>query len=302
MARQTYLHGWPQLLAGALALCLLGNTALAQDGMVWRKVEPENLVFVGMTEGEIVIELNPEFAPRTTERFRQLVREGFYRGLSFYRVIDGFVAQAGDLSDIDGIDPDAGLPPEFEREWDDELNWTRVQRDDLFAPETGFIDGFAAARDRKAVWLTHCPGVVAMARDDQPASGSTDFYIVIGQAPRYLDRNLSIFGRVIDGMEVVQRIQRGAVEDNGMIENDLARSRIGRMRMSDQLEPGEQREYYVMDTNSDAFRDQLKARKDRDQAFFQHRPPNVLDVCQVPVLSRSEKISQLKRRVLPDPQ
>lgn len=290
------------LLACVLALCLPGKAALAQGEMVWRKVDPANLVFVGMTEGEIVIELNPAFAPRTTERFRQLVRDDFYRGLSFYRVIDGFVAQAGDLSDIDGMAPEAGLPPEFEREMDDALNWTRVQRDDLFAPETGFIDGFAAARDRKAVWLTHCPGVVAMARDDQPDSGSTDFYIVIGQAPRYLDRNLTIFGRVIDGMEVVQRVQRGAVEDNGIIENDLARSRIGRMRMSAQLEPGEQREYYVMDTNSEAFRAQLRARKDRDQAFFAQRPPKVLDVCQVPVLSRSEKISQLNRQVLPDPE
>ena len=103
-------------------------------------------------------------------------------------------------------------------------------------------------------------------------------------------------------MEVVQRIRRGAAEDNGIIENDLARSRIGRMRMSAQLEPEEQREYYVMDTNSEAFRDQLKARKNRNQAFFQHRPPEVLDVCQVPVLSRAEKIGQLNRRVLPDPQ
>src|SRR5690606_39743658 len=59
------------------------------------------------------------------------------------------------------------------------------------------------------VWLTHCPGIVAMARNNEPDTGSTDFYIVIGQAPRYLDRNLTIFGRVIDGMEVVQRIHRG---------------------------------------------------------------------------------------------
>ena len=80
----------------SLALLAASGIAFAQEGVTWRKVDRANLVFIGMREGEIVLELNPAFAPKTVARFRERVGSGFYRGLSFYRVIDGFVAQAGD--------------------------------------------------------------------------------------------------------------------------------------------------------------------------------------------------------------
>lgn len=282
----------------SLALLFAGPiawpVASAQDGLTWRQVAPENLVFIGMREGEIVLELNPVFAPQTTARFRQLVRDDFYRGMSFYRVIEGFVAQAGPGEDIVLGDEDM-LPPEFELERDPELPWTPVQRDDLFASETGFIDGFAAARDRRSVWLAHCPGAVAIARGNSPASGAKDFYIVIGQAPRYLDRNLTIFARVISGMDTVQRVRRGAIEDNGIIDNEMARSRIGRMRLYEQLEAEERRDFYVMDTSSEGFPGVLEQRRNRDQDFFVERPPRVLDVCQVPVSTRVERTASAIR-------
>lgn len=287
------------LAAGALLASLtLGAKAFAQDGITWRKVPAENLVFIGMREGEIVLELNPDFAPETVDRFRQRVVEDFYRGMSFYRVIEGFVAQAGPGSDV-VLGEDETLPPEFELARNSDLPWTPVQRDDLFAPETGFVNGFAAARDRGALWLTHCPGAVAVARGNEPDSGAKDFYIVLGQAPRYLDRNLTIFARVIDGMETVQRIARGATEDNGIIDNDMARSRIGRMRLWDQLEDEERRDFYVMDTNSRGFQRMMEARRDRDDDFFVHKPPRVLDVCQVPVATRVEKTGTERGQVEP---
>lgn len=282
----------------ALGLSLFGPripSLEAQEGITWRQVAPENLVFIGMREGEIVLELNPTFAPKTAERFRQKARDGYYRGMSFYRVIEGFVAQAGPGGDIP-VDEEDQVPAEFQLSSAEDLPWVRVQRNDLFAPETGFIDGFAAARDERNVWLVHCPGVVAVARGNEPDSGARDFYIVIGQAPRYLDRNLTVFARVIDGMEVAQRIQRGPTENNGIIDNDLARSRIGRMRLADQLEPEERRDFYVMDTNSRGFRDMMEERRDRDHEFFVNKPPEVLDVCQVPVATRVEKAGALLRR------
>jgi len=288
----------PFLLTGTLLCAALWCTpGIAQDDMKWRKVDPANLVFIGMDEGEIVLELNPSFAPETVAQFRERVANGFYRGLSFYRVIDGFVAQAGDGSDLAEAQGDAGLPPEFERTWDEDLPWTRVQRDDPFAAETGFIDGFPAGRDGDRAWLLHCPGALAMARGTEPESGNTDFYIVIGQAPRYLDRNLTVFGRVIDGMETAQRIRRGELADNGIIDNDLARSRIGRMRLAIQLPEEERREFYVMDTNSEGFRELLDARRNRRDDFFVRRPPPVLDVCQVPVATRAEQFKPLSRRL-----
>ncbi|HEX2140093.1 MAG TPA: peptidylprolyl isomerase, partial [Woeseiaceae bacterium] len=270
-------------------LFALAPAAPALDGGGWRNPDPANTVHLQLPDGEVIIELKPDFAPQTVAQFKRLVADGFYDGLTFYRVIDGFVAQGGDRSDMTGeANTVPALPAEFERAWADELSWTSVQEPDLFAPETGFIDGFAAARDleQNKVWLAHCPGVVAMARNNEPDTGSTDFYIVIGQAPRYLDRNLTIFGRVIDGMEIVQRIIRGKPEENGMIPDGAPQTGILRASLGSALPPDERGALQVQDTNGSEFRAILQSRRIRGKPFFHHKPPEVLDVCQVPVATQ----------------
>jgi peptidylprolyl isomerase len=292
------------------AILMVASVSIAaQDDLIWNSLDPENTVYLQMQEGTVIIELNPVFAPKTVKQFKTLLEDQFYRGLSFYRVIDGFVAQGGDESDINGSQATRTLPAEFEISWplkpeDKEaaknwipMSWTPVQKDDMFAPYTGFIDGFPAARDNKKagkVWLTHCPGTIAMARNDAPDSGSTDFYIVIGQAPRYLDRNLAVFGRVVWGMDVVQRIKRGPTLKNGIIEADLDRSWIKRMRLASSLGAEERLDIYVADTNSKGFKKMLRERLNRSDRFFHHKPPKVLDICQVPVPARLEKQSVIR--------
>lgn len=281
--------------AGRIALLLLAVAACgsltAAEELSWRELDPENTVFLDMAEGRVVIELNPLFAPATVRQFKKLVQDRFYDGLAFYRVIDGFVAQGGDGSDLGALSNLPLIDAEFEVEWNDEFPFVPVQAPDMFAPETGLVDGFAVARDTAAnkTWLTHCPGVVAMARNDDPDSSRTDFYIVIGQAPRYLDRNLNVFGRVAFGMDVVQRIKRGPALNNGIIEDDTASSRISRMRMASDIPEEERLSTFVVDTNSKAFARLLKERRKRRQKFFHQQPPKVLDVCQVPVTGRITK-------------
>jgi peptidylprolyl isomerase len=287
-----------------LVLFIVSLSASAQDDLVWNLLDPDNTVYLQLEEGTVVIELNPTFAPKTVKQFKALLEEQFYRGMSFYRVIEGFVAQGGDESDIDGNPAVETTKAEFEIDWPlkpkdkDEaknwqpMSWMAVQENDMFAPYTGFIDGFAAARDEEKAgkaWLTHCPGTVAMARTNDPDSSASDFYIVIGQAPRYLDRNLSIFGRVVWGMDVVQRIKRGPALDNGIIEKDLDRTYIKRMRLASSMEQDETMDIWVADTNSVGFKKSLKERRNRKHEFFHHKPPKVLDVCQVPVPVRREK-------------
>jgi len=299
----------PLTPVGLRRLFMAGLTAVsfsvfAQDDLIWNALEPENTVYLEIQEGTVVIQLNPAFAPETVKHFKKLIEDQFYRGTSFYRVIDGFVAQAGDESDIDSRQAAQTLKAEFEIDWPIEpadkeeaenwtpMSWTPVQKDDMFAAFTGFIDGFPAARDDDKggkAWLTHCPGTVAMARNDDPDSGSTDFYIVIGQAPRYLDRNLTVFGRVVWGMDVAQRIKRGPTLENGIIEADLERTWISHVRLASSLEPDQRADIYVADTNSDGFRKMLGERRNRTQKFFHHKPPKVLDVCQVPIPARLEK-------------
>ena len=289
-----------------LMVCLMAIpvSGFAQDNLIWNALDPDNTVYLEMQEGLVVIQLNPIFAPKTVNHFKQLLEDQFYRGTSFYRVIDGFVAQGGDESDIDENPPAKPLKAEFEIDWplkpaDKEkaknwvpMSWTLVQKDDMFAAYTGFIDGFPAARDEKKAgkaWLTHCPGTVAMARNNDPDSGNTDFYIVIGQSPRYLDRNLTVFGRVVWGMDVAQRIKRGSALENGIIEEDLERSWIKRMRLATSIDSELRPDIYVADTNSPGFKKMLKDRRNRKQKFFHHKPPKVLDICQVPVPARMEK-------------
>lgn len=307
MPNSISFSGFPRVIFAVLMTVSVATSA--QDDMIWNSLDPDNTVYLEMMDGTVIIELNPAFAPKTVKQFKSLLEDQFYRGLSFYRVIDGFVAQGGDESDIDGSQTTKLLQAEFEISWPLKpkdkkeakdwipMSWTPVQTGDMFAPYTGFVDGFPAARDKKKAgkaWLTHCPGSVAMARNNDPDSGLTDFYIVIGQAPRYLDRNLTIFGRVVWGMDVVQRIKRGPTLKNGIIEEDLERSWIKRMRLASSLEEAERLDIYVADTNSEGFEKMLKERRNRTNEFFHHKPPKVLDICQVPIPARLEKQSKVR--------
>jgi peptidylprolyl isomerase len=270
-------------------LCALISTGLRAAGEpTWRELNPENTVFVEMPAGLVIIELNPAFAPETVKQFKQLAGDRFYDGLSFYRVIDGFVAQGGDGSDLGELSNVPLIDAEFEIDWNEEFSYMHVQSPDMFAPETGFIDGFSVARDpsRNKVWLTHCPGIVAMARNDDPDSSRTDFYIVIGQAPRYLDRNMNIFGRVVYGMDIVQQIKRGPAQDNGIIQDEAESSRISKMQLLAEIPEEVRLKVYVMDTSNKGFKKLLKGRLNRKQKFFHNKPPRVLDVCQVPIAGR----------------
>ena len=271
-----------------LLLAAVGFTAHAAE----RPIDPENSVIIELDDGLIVIELNVMFAPATTAQFKRLVREGFYEGLGFYRVIDGFVAQGGDGSDMsEEENAEPAVMAEFERDWFDELPFVTVQAPDLFAPETGFVDGFPAARDPESgkVWLTHCPGTVGMARGNAADSGSTDFYIVIGQAPRYLDRNITTFGRVVYGMNVVQQIRRGPAEDGGMITDLEETTRIRSAQVLADVSESERLAILVPDTNSEAFTTMVDERRHRKSEWFLKTPPAVLDVCQVPNQGRLQR-------------
>ena len=262
-------------------------SALAPD---WRDVAPENLVLIETEYGDIVVELNPDFAPNHAAQFRQLVRDDVYNGIRFYRVIDTFVAQGG-LQDDAAIDAFPTLINENDRPLSDAA-FVELGNADLFAPLVGHIDGFAAGRSETlgTEWLLHCPGALAMARDVDPDSGSTEFYIVL-DAQRYLDRNLTIFGRVIDGMQYVQKLKRGvrAIE-NGVIQAPDQGDEILSMTLADDMAPAIRPNYQVQAMPSQAFEAAKTAKRVREAEFFYRKPPEVLDICgfEVPVRKTPE--------------
>lgn len=257
----------------------------------WRAVAIENMVMMTLPHGNVVIELAPQFSPKHVEQFMRLTKEAHYDGNKFYRVIDGFVAQAGPE---DGSSSDRSIAElDLEGEWQTDKDWsfTLVQNKDLFAEQTGFKDGFALATNasENRAWLTHCPGVIAMARGNDANSASSHFYITNGQAPRYLDRIMTIFGRVIYGMNHVQAITRTATIDGDTEVPKSAYTPIISMKMMADVPEAEQIQLEIKNTESALFAKKLAERIKRDNAFFFKKPPPVLDVCQTPVLTRLVK-------------
>ncbi len=181
----------------------------------WRHPDPQNLLVMQLATGRVVIELAPHFTPLHAANIRTLTREHYFDGLAVIRVQDNFVTQWGAPEDEEnGYKVPAKslgtakstLPPEYTRAIDPKLAWTPLPDGDVYASQVGFSAGFPVARDPTSgqEWLTHCYGMVGVARDIGPETGNgSSLYAVIGQAPRRLDRNLAIAGRVLQGMPLL---------------------------------------------------------------------------------------------------
>ena len=284
---------------GMAALCVAfaarGADAPEPPADAWRDVDPNNLVLIDTRYGEVAVELAPEFAPRHVERTRALIRAHFYDGMSFYRVIDGFVAQGGigegtastkdHPKEATALKQWPALKAEFERPAGGDLTFAPLGNADLFAPEVGYVNGFPVGRDpkTKTMWLLHCPGTYAFARDNDDNSATTEFYIVIGQAPRRLDRNLTAFGRVLEGMQYVQKLERGDPKvESGVIQDTSKRDPIVRVRLAADLPENERPKFQVMRTESAWFAKEKLQRKNPAPEFYHHTVPDVLDICGLP--------------------
>ncbi|WP_340691267.1 peptidylprolyl isomerase, partial [Hyphomonas sp.] len=175
---------------------------------------------------------------------------------------------------------------------------------DLFAATAGHRDGFAAGREDDHEWLLNCPGALGMARNEAPDTGVIEFFIPL--APRrYLDRNYTVFGRVIDGMDNVHRLKRVDPEDeanypdlfvNGEAASKaafaaraarLAGNEIISMTLAADLPEAVRPAYEVMATQGADWQALKTSKRDYSAiTAFVHTPPKVLDVCSLPVPAR----------------
>lgn len=202
-------------------------------------------------------------------------------------MIDGFVAQAGPKEGSDKDKSVSVLAIEGQFPTDNKWSFTQVQNNDLFAAITGFKDGFAlASNNNGSAWLTHCPGTLAMARGNEAGSASSHFYFVIGQAPRYLDKIMTIFGRVVYGMEHIQAIKRTSVIEGEYAVDSREQTPIISIKLMVDVPLNERIIIDVENTESTGFAKRLIKRRARENVFFYQKPPSVLDVCQVPIRSR----------------
>ena len=259
----------------------------------WREVDPRNLVLLELESGTVYIELAPAFAPKHAEQLRGLVAQGYFDGLAVLRSQDNYVAQWGDplADDVEQARPRGELAERLAAEFDQASDkvgaFTPVPDGDVYAPEAGFIDGFPAARDPATgrSWLAHCYGTLGAGRDNPPDSGSAaQLYVVTGHAPRHLDRNVTLFGRVLEGMEHLSSLPRGRAP-LGFYTADQAKPAVKAMRLAGAIGDAERPHFEVMRTDSASFRAFIESRRFRHEAWFAH-PAGRIELCNVAVPTR----------------
>jgi len=184
----------------------------------WRSVDAENTLVIDTSKGRVIVELAPKLAPVHVQRIKELTREGFYNGLKFHRVIDTFMAQTGDpLGTGEGGSTKPNLTAEFTFRRSAEDGFTRVNRP--AGAELGFMGSMPIATqpddimmmtaDGKAGgWGLFCPGVLGMARGEDPNSANSQFFLM-RQAYPALDKRYTALGRVVSGLPVVRAIKVG---------------------------------------------------------------------------------------------
>jgi peptidylprolyl isomerase len=241
-----------------------------------------------LDSGRVVMELAPEFAPRHVANILALVREGYFDGLAFMRSQENYVVQWGDADGKRAIrTAKKTLPAEFARSAKG-LAFTRLPDADTFAPQVGLSDGFAAARDSSTgtAWLTHCQGAVGSGRDaDADSGGGTELYVVIGHSPRHLDRNVTLVGRVVKGMELLSTLRRGTGA-LGFYEKAEERTPIHSIRVAADLPESERMQLEVIRTDTATFAALVESRRNRSDDWFKYKAGHV-DVCNVPVAVRA---------------
>jgi peptidylprolyl isomerase len=266
----------------------------------WRTPDPQNLLVMELPQGRVLIELAPDFTPLHVANIRIMAHEHYYDGLVIERVQDNFVTQWGDAANED----DSGdksklkplgsakdrLAPEYTRPYDAKLPFTPLKDGDFYAPEVGFSEGFPAAGDKahQQQWLTHCYGMVGVGRDIDPETGSgSELYAVIGQAPRALDRNIALVGRVLQGMEYLSGLPRGT-GPLGFYEKPEQRITIRSVRLAADLPANERPKVEVLRTDSATFTALVEAKRNRLDDFYRI-PAGKVDVCSVNIPVRETK-------------
>lgn len=255
----------------------------------WRALDPANTIYMELPGGRVIIELAPDFSPQHVENVRQLAMAHYWDNAAILRVQDNYVTQwgrpEGDTHDMGVARADIAAP-EYERGANG-LPFTRLDDPDSYAAQTGFTNGMPVARDgRGKTWMTHCYGIVGVGRDNPPNTGNgVELYVVIGQAPRHLDRNLALVGRVVQGMELLSSLKRGT-GGLGFYETAGERTPIRSVRLAVDVPAAQRTNIEELRTDSATFRSVIESRRFRREDFFVN-PTGHINVCNVNVPVRA---------------
>jgi peptidylprolyl isomerase len=266
------------------------KTSKASD---WRPLDPANTLYMDLPTGRVVIELAPEFAPQNIANIKTLVKEHYFDGLAINRSQDNYVAQWGD--------PNAETKPkslgtaktkvqgEFSVPLSNDKHFVLQKDADGYAPQIGHSNGFPVGRDPKAgtTWLAHCYGMVGAGRDNDTDSGNgAELYAVNGHAPRHLDRNITLLGRVVSGMPLLATLPRGS-EALGVYGPNEPRMPIVSVRLASDVPEAERSHLEVMRSEAPIYQQVLEAQRNRGGPWNKYAA-NYLELCNaiIPVRER----------------
>jgi peptidylprolyl isomerase len=279
------LHAGSTAAARPVTVSDLLTTSRAQD---WRRPDPDNTLYMELASGRVVIELASRVAPLHVANIKTLVRAHYFDGLAIVRVQDNYVVQWADPdhhrpvpAGVSMVAPElTALPEAYAR-------FEALPDRDVYARQVGFLDGFPAGRDPRShtVWLAHCYGMVGVGRDDPPESDGTEMYAVIGNAPRQLDRNVALVGRILKGVELLSTLPRGSGEMGFYVPPEPVVPIVS-MHVASDLPAAERTPLEVLRTDSPTFKAVLDQRRNRREGWFQFNPEHI-DLCNVPLPVRT---------------
>lgn len=261
----------------------------------WRELKPENTLYMELASGRVIIELAPDYAPQHVKNIKTLSKEKFWDGLAVVRVQDNYVAQWGDPN---GDKPEKRkikngketLTAEFDSQLNTKLPFTPLGDGDVYAPSVGFSNGLPVARDeaQKKSWLLHCYGMVGAGRNMTADSGSgAELYAVIGHSPRHLDRNVTLVGRVVQGIELLSSLPRGK-GPLGFYDKPELNVPIRSVRLASDVPKKERTRLEILKTDTALFKNLIEARRNRQEEFFLNKAGHV-EICNVAIPVREKK-------------
>ena len=300
----------------ALALSALTTPAVAQEAepptpasviaaapaSEWRRIDPADLLVMDLAPDReakprrVVIQLMPPpFSQGWIGNIRTLAKAHWWDGTSVYRVVDNWVAQWGD-----GEDDEAKAKPlpeglrvvpesEYTTKVQDGDPLSHLKLADAYSQFVIFWQAWPVGVDYSTVhsmeftgWPVHCYGSVGVARDLSPDTGTgAELYAVIGHAPRQLDRNIAVVGRVIEGIEHLSTLPRGK-GDAGVYDGPALRVPIISVRLGNEVPEFPQPVFEYLASDSASFAEYVRVRANRQDAFYKV-PAGGIDVCNVQV-------------------
>lgn len=250
----------------------------------WRQPDPTNVLYMQLASGTVIMELAPEFAPQGIANIKTLIEEEYFDGLAIIRSQDNYVVQWADPAEEENDARPIGsaketVDAEFERSMEG-IEIVAIESRDAYVDIVGFSDGFPAGSNGKNAWLAHCYGMVGVARGNETDSGNgTSLYVITGHAPRHLDRNVTLIGRVISGIELLSVLPRGT-GTLGFYESADEATPIESIRLGSDLDEAERVELEIMRTDTEAFADYVTSRTYRHGEWFVE-PTGRIELCNI---------------------